>query len=105
MLTYNDAYLCRFADEAMEARAGEEIDKLDPDSTFTTAWRNDLIETQAYILICEDNQAEPDDLFAAKHKIYTKKFSGQIVRARQAAADDDSDLSSPLVNSIPLERG
>ena len=99
-LTYNDAYLSRFCTEERENRAFAAVDLL---GTFTTAWRNDLTVVKCYILACLENQSDPEDLFAAKYKVYSKEFSGLLAQAETASPDDEGNYAS--IYSIELERG
>ena len=104
-IVYYDAYLKKWAEcKEMETRAYAEVDALDPDSTFSTEWRDKLMVLKNYIFVCLDNQGEPEDLFSAKYKSYTKEFETALAQARIAAAESDSSLASPLISTVPLER-
>lgn len=99
-LTYNDAYLARFCTEDRETRALAAVDIL---GTFTDAWRNDLAVVKCYILACLENQSDPEDLFTAKYKTYSKELDGLLAQARTAAVNSEGNYAP--VFSIPLERG
>ena len=99
MLQYRDAYLQRFCTETLEVIAYADVDDL---GTFTTTWRDKLTVVRCYILACLENQADPDDLFTSKYKIYSKEFEGLLAQARTAAEDSEGNYLP--VFSIPLER-
>lgn len=99
-LTYHDAYLSPYADDAVEARAFDYVDQLD---TFDAVWRDQLAVLRAYLLICMDKQAEPEDLFTAKLKTYRREFESTLAQARSAAAAVTGE--SPALFSVPLLRG
>jgi hypothetical protein len=98
-LDYRDAYLKDFCSYEVETLAYSDVDLL---GTFTTAWRNKLAIVRAYILVCQENQANDEDLFTAKLKTYEKEFEGLLARARTASPDDDGNYAP--IYSIPLER-
>jgi hypothetical protein len=54
------------------------------------------------MMACLENQADPEDLFSAKYKMYSKEFEGLLAQARTAAQDDDGNYAP--IYSIPLER-
>jgi hypothetical protein len=99
-LIYTDAYLCKFCTEDRETRAYAAVDAL---GTFTTTWRDQLAVVKCYEIACIENQADPEDLFTAKQKIYEKEFTKLLSQARTAAEDDDGNVAS--VFSILVERG
>lgn len=99
-LVYNDAYLEKFCTIDREARAFDYVDTL---GTFADTWRDKLTTIRCYILACMENQASPDDLFAAKLKNYRQDFDAMLGQARSATPDSEG-LALPLF-SIPLERG
>ena len=99
MLTYRDAYLSKFCNLEMEDAAYDAVDLL---GTFTDDWRDPLTIIKCYIIVCLENQADPEDLFSAKFKTYSKEFEGLLAQARTATVDDAGNI--PAVFSIPLER-
>jgi len=99
-LVYPDAYLARFCDDDREERAYAAVDLL---GTFATTWRDSLTIIKCYILACLENQGDPEDLFTAKLKSYSKEFDGLLAKAQTAAVDADGNFAA--VFSIPLERG
>ena len=99
MLDYRDAYLSRHCTDALETLAYAEVDLL---GTFTTAWRDKLTIIKCYIMACLENQADPEDLYSEKYKIYSKEFEGLLAQARTAAEDDEGNYAP--IYSIPLER-
>ena len=101
-LTYDDAYLSTRIDSDLEERAVAFIDTLDSAGTLSDFWRERLITLRAYILVCLEHQANPDDLYAAKLKNYRSDFDATLAQARASAPDA---AGSAFVFSIPLERG
>lgn len=99
-VTYEDAYLERFADSAMEARAYTDVDLY---GTFSDEWRDRLVVPQAYVTICLENQSKEDDLFAVKLAHYRKELERLLVYAH--AATPNSEGLTESVFSIPMERG
>ena len=99
MNTYRDAYLKKFCTYDLEQLAYTNVDLL---GTFTDAWRDRLAVVQCYILACQENQADPEDLFTSKLETYTKEFDGLIAQARIAAVDSEGNYSP--IYSVPLER-
>ena len=71
-------------------------------ATLSDFWRERLITLRAYILVCLEHQANPDDLYAAKLKNYRADFDATLAQARASAPDA---AGSAFVFSIPLERG
>lgn len=100
MIIYRDAYLKRFCSDEIETLAYQQVDDL---GTFTTTWRDRLATLQVYLIACQENQAQPDDLFAAKYKMYKKEFDGLLARAETAEPDDDGNYAA--VFTVNLERG
>ena len=103
--TYPDAYLSKFCDEAREARAISDVLVMAGSRTFSAEWTERLVITQCYILACQENQADAEDLFTAKLKTYRGQLSVQLPQAT-AAADADADVvgAGAAFFSIPLER-
>ena len=101
-LNYTDAYLQDFVTDDYENRAIEHVESL---GTFPTSWKNKLVIARVYYIVCVESQADPDDLFSAKLKTYSKEFDILLTQARIAAQDASTDdiIRGPIFN-IPLER-
>lgn len=99
MLDYRDAYLSKFCNLTVETLAADEVDLL---GTFAAAWRDKLTVLKAYMMVCLENQAESEDLFSAKYKIYSREFDAVLTQARAASVADGDSL--PTIFAIPLER-
>lgn len=82
-LDYFDAYLKNFVDLELEQRAQADVAEI---GTFETPWPNRLTVLRAYIIICMEKQAEPEDLFTAKLKTYRAEFNVTLAQAQAAAA-------------------
>jgi len=105
--TYPDAYLAKFCTDDRETRALADVDLWaagTPDDAFSADWTERLTILQTYIIACLENQAAPDDLFAAKLKEYRKELDAQIPRAVSAAAAAGSVVGGFGLYSVPLER-
>jgi hypothetical protein len=100
---YPDAYLDTYCTEEVEGRAIEEVALLAGDRTLSAEWEERLVILQAYILAALENQAKPDDLFAAKLKNYRDEMAVQLPRAL-AAADETADADVSSVYSIAVSR-
>lgn len=96
-LDYQDEYLRRVCTDERESRAFAEVDGI---GTFATAWRNKLARLRCYMIACVENQAAPDDLFAAKYKLYSAEFASQVELAKDAIEPG----SGGFLFSIPVER-
>ena len=63
---------------------------------------------RTYILVCLENQADPDDLFTAKLKSYRSEMQVSATSAQAQAAADAADADGTVngfgMFSIPLER-
>lgn len=103
MLEYNDAYLSKFCNEDREARAAAEIALLDPDGDFSQDWTDKLTVLKAYILACQENIADDDDLFSTKLEIYDKEFDKSLVQALASISPDDEGNYAGIF-TIPIER-
>ena len=103
--TYPDAYLAKFCTETREARAIEDVAIMEGANTFSDDWTERLVITQCYILACQENQASPDDLFAAKLKIYRQQLSTQLPQAIIDAEATAGTVSGIGLFSIPIFRG
>lgn len=106
--TYPDAYLAQFCDEAREARAIADVAVMEGDlptgQTFSDDWTERLVITHCYILACQENQADPEDLFTAKLKTYRAQLQVQLPQAVAAAAKEADVVGGFGLFSIPLER-
>lgn len=100
MITYRDAYLKKFCGSELETLAYQEVDDL---GTFTTSWRDRLATFKVYMLICLENQSNPDDLFSDKYDRYKKEFDGALAKAETVTPDADGNYAP--IFSIELERG
>jgi hypothetical protein len=103
--TYPDAYLFEFCTEDRETRALADVDLMAGGRVLSDEWTERLAITQTYILAATENQAGPDDLFAAKLKSYRQQLQLQIPQAI-AAADAAAEVEGAglALFSIPLER-
>lgn len=99
-LTYDDAYLKDRINDPLEARAAQEVDDMRI-GAIADNMRKRLVVLRAYILVCLEHQANPDDLYAAKLKNYRAEFDAALARARASVPDA---AGSSFVFSIPLER-
>lgn len=99
ILNYQDAYLQRFCTPEREARA---FDAVDVYGSFDAAWRNKLAQLQCYLLACLENQADDEDLFSAKYKLYRQHFEAMLTQARAAQTPADGITTS--VFSVEIER-
>ena len=99
-LTYDDAYLTTRIDSDLEERAMQKIDDMALGAIADNV-RERLVILRAYILVCLEHQANPDDLYSAKLKNYRSEFDAALARARASAPDA---AGSSFVFSIPLER-
>lgn len=103
---YPDAYLSPFCDSDREDRAVAEVTRLAAvaDVEFSDDWTEQLVVAQCYILAALENQAAPDDLFAAKLKAYRQRLDSLLPQAIAAARAADDVISGVSLFSIPLER-
>ena len=99
-LTYDDAYLKDRITDPLEERAMQEVDDMALGAVADNV-RERLVILRAYILVCLEHQANPDDLYAAKLKNYRSEFDAALARARASVPDA---AGSWFVFSIPLER-
>lgn len=100
--TYHDAYLSKFCDEALEARALADVEVLADGRTFSADWLERVTVPQAYVLVCMDRQAEPDDLFAAKLKTYREVLEKALPQAIADADATSTTVSAPY--NFPVYR-
>lgn len=103
---YLDAYLSPFCIDERENRAIAEVSRLatGADVEFSDDWTEQLVVCHCYVLAAMENQAAPDDLFAAKLKAYRTRFDSLLPQAIAAARTADSTVSGISLFSIPLER-
>jgi hypothetical protein len=97
---YEDAYLKGFVTIDIEERAEAEVATY---GTFAQEWIDRLLPPQAYIIVCLENQANPDDLFTAKLKTYQKELDRLLAYARSATPDIEGYISP--IFGVPMERG
>lgn len=97
--TYTDAYLKGQVTEARENIAEADVDAI---ATFSAAWKEKLTILRAYIIVCLECQAQPDDLFSQKLKHYRTEFDAQLAQAKAATEDTEGNPLPTL--SISLER-
>lgn len=102
---YPDAYLARFCTPEREARAITDVQTMAGSKTLSAEWTERLVVTQTYILACQEQMAAPDDLFAAKLKVYRQQLTAQLPQALLAADATAGEVSSLGLFSIPLQRG
>jgi hypothetical protein len=102
---YPDAYLAKFCTNERESRAMTDVEVMAGSNTFSAEWLERLTITQTYILACQEQGAAPDDLFAAKLKIYRAQLGVQLPQAIAAAESVAGTVSGIGMFSIPLHRG
>ncbi len=95
-----DNYLDKYITPQLTITATEDIARRYPNIT-DTAVINKLITVRSYLLICLSNQASNDDLFTAKHKLYSKELADIVKTAKTNKAKANN---TPLF-SIPIVRG
>lgn len=97
--TYNDAYLKNYVTEEREARAAAEVAEK---GAYAAEWVARLVVLRAYVIVCLECQAQPDDLFAQKLKNYRAEFDSVLA---QAKADTTDAAGNPVpVFSLAIER-
>lgn len=101
---YPDAYLAKFCTDAREARALADVALMAGTFTFSADWTERLTIVQCYILACQENQADAEDLFTAKLKTYRAQLDALLPQALQAAAAAAETVTNIGFMSIPLER-
>lgn len=100
MFTYYDAYLKDLVTQGHEDRALADVDAI---ADFAADWREKLGVLRAYILVCLESMAEPEDLFTAKLTQYRKEWTETLAKARSATTDSKGNRVPVFV--IPWERG
>lgn|SRR5574337_448568 len=99
---YQDAYLAKFCDEDLEARAIADVAVLVEGRTLPAEWQERVVRFQAYILVCLDRQADVNDLFTAKLQTYREEMDKALPQAIEAADDLTEDVSTPY--NFPVQR-
>lgn len=104
--TYPDAYLARFCTQDREDRALAIVQGMAATAGVTLAadWLERLTIAHTYILAALENQADPEDLFAAKLKAYRQQFDALLPQAIAAARRTAGTTSNLGLLSVPLER-
>ena len=98
-LIYADAYLKAQVTDDREGRAAADVAAI---ATFSAPWLEKLTILRAYIIVCLECQAQPDDLFASKLKHYREEWSSTLAEARAATTDASGNPLPTL--SVTLER-
>ena len=103
---YSDAYLATFCDAPRETRAIAEVSRLATAAgvTLSDDWTEQLVVVQTYVLAALENQADPDDLFAAKLKHYRQRFEAMLPQAIAAARAEAGTVDGVGFFTVPLER-
>jgi len=96
---YEDAYLKAQVTPSRAERAEADVAAF---GTFTGDWPVKLAVLRAYIIVCLECQAQPDDLFAQKLKHYRQEFEATLGMAR--AASPRPDGSAQAIFSMTIER-
>src|SRR5574337_92593 len=97
---YQDAYLAKFCDEDLEARAIAEVAVLVENRSLPDEWQERVVRFQAYILVCLDRQADVNDLFTAKLKTYREELERALPQAIEAADAEAEEVSAPYNFSV-----
>lgn len=97
--TYNDAYLKNNVTQDREDRATLDVNAI---ATFAADWKQKLIILRAYILVCLECQAQPDDLFSQKLKQYRQEWESTLAAAKAATVDTEGNPLHSM--TISLER-
>jgi len=101
---YSDAYLKGRVTVAIETRAAAEVDALRAFPASPVDWRGRLVVLRAYLIVCLEQGASADDVYAAKLKAYRTEWESALAQANAAAnAVKDADYRPFL--TIGLERG
>ena len=101
---YPDAYLAKFCTDEREARALADVALMAGTYTLSADWTERLTIVQCYILACQENQADAEDLFTAKLKTYRGQLDALLPQALRAAASDAQTITNIGLMSIQLER-
>lgn len=102
---YNDRYLSKFITNDVEARAIADVAVLAGSATFSAPWIQRLAIAQAYVLAALENQADPEDLFAAKLKTYRQQLEVLLPQARYDASQTAGVVDGFGLFGVPMERG
>lgn len=101
---YPDAYLTDFITEDVETRAGADVVLMAGARTFSATYIERLTILQAYIIACIENQAEKDDLFHVKLRIYRDQLAVELGLAITDADATSGALGGGAFFSLPMER-
>lgn len=98
--SYTDPYLAPLVTGDRETRAVADVAGL---GEFPAYWTERLVRLRCYILVCQESQKAPGDLFAEKLATYSKEFRDVLPLAR-AAQDAAETGGAGIFASIPLLR-
>ena len=106
--TYFDPYLITLVTQDRETRAIADVQAVRSD--FPAAWLVRLTRLRAYVIVCQESQKMPDDLFGLKLTQYQKEYDKTMPLAIGAAdaaivAAGTGVLPMRSFISIELERG
>jgi len=101
-LIYADAYLKAQVTDDREDRAAADVAAIAAIAAFSAPWLEKLTILRAYIIVCLECQAQPDDLFASKLKHYREEWASTLAEARAATTDASGNPLPTL--SVTLER-
>lgn len=92
-----DAYLDSLITTEITEQATNYVEAVHSSIT-DTYFKEMLIALRVYILVCLDNQSEPDDIFATKKTDYKEMFKEVLENAesKQSASESKSTLSFPM---------
>lgn len=94
-----DSYLDEYQNQDHIDNATAHIEAVYPD-IVDVYHKARLIDIQAYLNVCRDNQHDADDLFVQKYKLYKNLFKEAVTDAK-SKINEAAGLSSL---TIPLER-
>jgi hypothetical protein len=105
---YYDPYLIPLVTETRETRAKDDV--IAQRSDFPAVWLERLTRLRAYVIVCQESQKAPDDLFGMKLAQYQKEYDKTIPIANAAADKVITDAGVEAVGmrsfvSIELFRG
>ncbi len=99
--TFHDTFLRKFCTEEQEDIAVAQVEALG--YSFSAAWVETLAVLQCYMNVCLARQADTDDLFSEKYKMYAKEYARQLGYAKAATPDSTTGIV-PTIMTIPIER-
>jgi hypothetical protein len=104
--SYPDAYLGKFCTSERETRALAIVQDSATTAgvTLSADWLERVTVAQTYVLAALENQADPEDLFAAKLKAYRQQLDALMPQAIAAARRTAGTISNIGLMSVPLER-